>query len=176
MSVRVSVDSRDARQKLDQLADSLTPTVFSRFFEGEIENYFQMRMAQRFLRGGDDASGKWAPLSDETLRTKSDKSQSVLINVASTEMREFLMSGTFDARGNGGDVEFVYPRETPSSEVDLRINVAETGRQGKQSRNARGQFGKKRSSQPARPVLAVTTTDLEMITNSLYTSIERYVT
>lgn len=175
MSVHVVVDDSDARRKLDRLADSLTPSVFRTLFDDKVELYFRGRMMDRFSSGGDDATGAWAPLSDATIKTKQRQGLLSGINIATGEMRDFLVGGTIDATLVGGDVQFTYPGNEPSPEVETRMTMAEQGRKGRQGRDSRGRFKKKSKGQPARPVLSVNESDMRFLTEAVMDSIEEYV-
>lgn len=175
MTVYVVVDDDDARKKLTRLADAVSPNIFRTFLDERVELHFRRRMADRFSQGGDSATGKWAPLSQATIDTKSRQGLLSGINTATGDMRDFLVGGTLDADIVGGDVQFVYPSAEPDPDVETRMVMAERGRKGRQGRDARGRFKKKSKGQPARPVLSVDESDMRFLTDAVYDSIEEYV-
>lgn len=175
MSVHVVVDDRDARQRLDKLADALTPSVFGMLFNRSLEEHFRSQIRNRFAAGGDSASGPWAPLSEETVKTKRREGLMAGINTATGETKDFLLGGTLDSNMVGGNVEMVFPRENPGQEVETRLRIAETGRKGKQGRDTRGRFKKKSKGQPARPILVVDNDDMRFLVDAVTTGIEEYV-
>lgn len=122
--------------------------------------YLQDRMRQRFRSAGDDASGRWAPLSPRThwwreqfiANTGASIKKDRPINVRTGELREFATT-TFDMESTATTATLTLPtRAVRSGPLATKLRHAQLGGQSPSG-----------TAFPARPVARINARDREVI-------------
>ncbi len=153
--VDLSVDLDDVlRAQLAELEFSFSTEFLTWFLGVEITQFLQARAERRFAREGDDASGKWKPLSEFTReeRRALGFGGAHPINVRTGEMEDWVMQNNSSVVGSDAagvfDLEWPARMPSPGSELETKVKTAQQGKR-------RGE-----KSVPKRPILAVGEIDL----------------
>lgn len=135
--VNIEVDAEDLRlidSRLAKMRASLTGTEAGRYLSDEARPYLRDRAIVRFSREGDDAVGRWAPLSKATrgIRKKLARyygwpiQPAHPINQRSGELRSFVI-GTQDLRRSESEATLTVPRVSSSRRLNDKMRAAQTG-------------------------------------------------
>lgn len=150
MSFIWSVDDSDVVQAMERLINLLSPEGASAFLAAEMGPYLSKRAKQRFANEGDDAVGQWLPLAPATQAIREASNYPVAgdhpINRRSGELEDWVVGGGWNAYPTGLGASMQYPSRAPSGELRKKVETA--------------QKGKAYPRTPARPVLAVSETDM----------------
>jgi hypothetical protein len=125
------------------------------FLADEVDPYLQDRIDQRFINEGDDAVGKWLPLSTatEAIRQASGFGGAHPINERYGDMHNFLTGEHGEATAFAGGAELVFPGPGVDPLNATKIETA--------------QIGKAFPPTPPRPVVALSPVDEEDVLNDL---------
>lgn len=147
----------NVRSKLAKLQALLDPAAVGVFLNEAIEKQINIRARQRFQSEGDDASGKWAPLSPGTqnIRESMQYGAAHPINVRTGELRDFIENGDARIAIEPSAATLTLPSSVPSGNLGKKFKGAQQGE----------------GTAPARPVLALGATDLAQTV----TALEQYI-
>lgn len=160
IDVDVDVDATSVLLMLSRANEGVSMAHIAQAFDddGPVVEMLHRQVAERFADEGDNASGKWAPLSPATLDIKERLGYGGNpANVRTGRMREWLLNdgGDLDMMGDG--MFFTYPGDVPGGMAD-RFETA--------------QFGSAETGAPPRPVIAADGDDLmsimEIVGNWVY--------
>lgn len=148
---------------LNKIDSAFSPVGMARFMNTRVVPELRERARGRFAQEGDDASGKWAPLSPATVSIRQagiDSGHFVgitashPINVRTGDMEEYITQGSGDITHEGiGNISLHYPSRSLPSKKSIADKVR------------RAQVGDTRTAK--RPVLAVSETDLSFVVSNL---------
>lgn len=148
--VQITVEADEALIALMGLDYAVSSVGLAQFLSGTPEHYIQARAMERFENEGDDASGGWEPLKDSTLRIREQRGFAPgPINVRTGQLYEYMVDNQGQVNPTGVGAELRYPGNQPS---DMHTLFA----------FATAQQGSSHWGTPARPVAAVSETDLAM--------------
>lgn len=134
---------------LDQLNLILSPGSIAGFLKNFVVGYLQKQAVERFDLEGDEASGKWVPLKESTIRIRAEKGfPGGPINVRTGELREFVTSNPGSIGVDIG-ATLEWPTGLPGGDLMYKYRVAQTG-------TASGKV-------PARPVVGMSFKDMAAI-------------
>lgn len=144
-SLEIQIYSSSVTETMQRVEAALTPAGLSIFAATRIRQWLQERAEARFASEGDDASGKWLPLSDVTNKIRSQLGYPPVspINVRTGGMETFVTQAAGDVGVDAFGVTYRFPGGSPGPDMLRKL-------QGAQHGGAR---------QPARPVAAVNITD-----------------
>lgn len=146
INLNVLIYSKQAIARLKWTDKRISPASLAAFNAGPVVEYLQERAAERFEQEGDAASGKWRPLHPATIsRRTSEGYTPIRINARTGAMKAWVLG----ARGT------VVPSEQATT---LRWPGKPPGELNTKLRTA--QFGKKKPSTVARPVIALDEVDV----------------
>lgn len=135
---------------LAQLDLILSPASIAGFLKNFVVGYLQRAAAERFDMEGDEASGKWVPLKQSTIRIRAEQGFGAgPINVRTGELREFV---TNNQGSIGIDVgaTLEWPTGLPEgADLMYKYRVAQTGTMS--------------GRVPARPVVGMSFRDMAAI-------------
>jgi len=158
-------DASHASAMLDRVMEALSDGQVHVFFQDTVEGWLRDRARRRFRSEGDDASGAWAPLSDETIRRRLQKGyRANPINYREGELWEYVANGQGQSENEGDEIVMYFPGADAMGELGYKFRMAQKGGKRKGGKGA-----------PARPVAAVNDTDQTYITESFWQNIERHV-
>ena len=125
---------------------ALTGAGLSIFVSTRVRQWLQERAEARFAAEGDEASGKWAPLTETTnkIRQSLGYPPGGPINVRTGELKRHVVEGKGDVGIDGFGVTYHWPGGNVTPGIERKMSGAQVGRPGRQ---------------PARPVAAVDITD-----------------
>lgn len=134
-------------RKLGRLQRVLSPASIGAFLTTSAEQYLHNRAAQRFAHEGDDAVGQWQQLAFATQNIRSSQGFGAAhpINVRTGRLRDFIVNAPGSLQIDPTGAMLTLPGSQPSGELGEKFQTAQ---QGKPPRT------------PARPVLAMSATDL----------------
>lgn len=149
-SIEIIVDAAAVEEVLGILEAATSPESLGEWLGSDVSNFLQQRAVARFASEGDDASGKWAPLSDATvaIREALGYGGSSPINVRTGELMDFITSAHGDVGDSLAGVQLSFPGGN-AGDSQTKFNAA--------------QSGNKKSGAPARPVVAIGEEDLTEI-------------
>lgn len=153
--VSYEVSTRRVQARIRAIENRIGTAGLSAFFMSVGTNYLQGRAGERFTQGGDDASGKWHPLSPHTVREKQEGGFDTRINIRTGAMKSYIEDAPGYIIGGGAKgTSFGWPRAAPSKNLQDRIRLAQFGSAelGIDRGNAR--------DVPARPVIAADAGDM----------------
>ena len=124
---------------------ALTGAGLSIFVSTRLRQWLQERAEARFVAEGDDASGKWKPLSDTTNKIRESLGYPAAhpINVRTGELKRYVESGKGDVGIDGFGVTYRWPGGPVTPGIEKKMVGAQMGT----------------GRQTARPVAAVNITD-----------------
>lgn len=111
VSVAYHVDSAAARLMLSSLELKMSAAPMAAFMQSSVVSYIQTRIANRFAQEGDDVSGPWHPLAQETevIRQRHGYPGAHPINVRTGQLRAFTTGSFGDVLSGGGNAQLSYP-------------------------------------------------------------------
>jgi hypothetical protein len=153
--ILVEVDAAGVIADLQRLYDRMSIPGLERFLITHTHPFLQSRASNRFDNEGDDAVGQWVPLGPATqaIRSALGYGSSHPINVRTGEMRGFVTGSAVDIVGGADSVTLFFPERNMSSTVAKKMTTA--------------QWGTSFPDTPARPVVAVSNVEEEIITRDL---------
>lgn len=157
-SVRVKVDSVEARRALERGEEAVSSTFFIAFLRTKVVNYLKMRVESRFRAEGDDASGKWLPLQASTVKIRQSEGfpGAHPINVRTGDMQRVTHDSNGEIFDEGYSSTLVWPGEIDSGAIADKYRVAQAG--GRQEG---------RRDTPPRPIVALGERDVRDILSML---------
>lgn len=163
MSLEIFIKYRGQNldRTIDKLAGALSPTGLALWMESVLTPYLQQRARDRFRSEGDDAVGKWAPLSPATvsIRENAGYSGEHPINHRSGQLERYITSGAvMRVTLFPGGALMTYPGNEPTGELGRKLQTA--------------QEGKGQPYTPARPVLGISSKDISFA----ITALDEYIT
>lgn len=149
--VQIIGDDHGVQHMLKVLDTAMSAPAIGAMLTQQIEPFIKERAAKRFAGEGDDAVGKWAPLSSETERIRSSQGFSPAhpINVRTTELENYIVRGTGSVNIFSEGATLQYPK--PSGKLSIREKMATA------------QKGRAKPRTVPRPVLGLSHTDLEFV-------------
>lgn len=162
--VRLDIDVDDSRVELmfARLDTVLSAPGIAAMLAGPVDEYIQLKAKQRFANEGDDAVGKWAPLSPATqaIRSQQGYGASHPINRRTGELERYITETPGQA--------------TPIPGVGAILDAPGHGATGALKKKVTGaQKGEKTA--PPRPVMGLSAADGLAVTLILAETIERSV-
>lgn len=159
VSLNITIQSERVDRALLALGLKLEPQNLAMFMRTTVDPFLTKRIEQRFRNEGDDAVGKWSPLSrtTEDIRASMGYGRAHPINHRTGELERYVR-GTKGTTGVFGDGA-VLVRGGPTS-----------GSAGEKFKTA--QKGKAKPKTPPRPVLALGATDLAFTLAALFNYVE----
>lgn len=133
ISVETEVDAREVWLLLERANHALSWVNIGQAVRGPVVQYLQERVEDRFAQQGDDASGKWAPLTEATQRIRASKGYTPAgpINIRTGEMYNWLLNANGElvggVVGEGGDLLLMWPGDYPSGELGDKLAHAQEG-------------------------------------------------
>jgi hypothetical protein len=161
-------DERGVLKMLAHLDTCFSPVGMAAFLGGDVTPWLRERAAHRFVQGGDDASGPWAPLRPATVEIRAGGIQrgewpgispTHPINKRTGLMEDFITKGAGEIVSSPGSTTLYFPKRQVGVKMGLDKKVK------------RAQAGDSRTK--ARPVLAVGEVDLVTVVQSLAYFIQR---
>jgi hypothetical protein len=151
----VDVEAAGVITDLQRLHDRVGASGLEQFLITHTHPFLQSRASNRFDNEGDDAVGQWAPLGPATqaIRSALGYGSSHPINVRTGEMRGFVEGSAADIVGGADSAILFFPERNMSSTVAKKMTTA--------------QMGASFPATPARPVVAVSNVEEEIITRDL---------
>lgn len=157
IGLRVVLDG-DWRHDLDELETRLDPEVMGPTVGQMLDEVFSAQVADRFADEGDSSTGAWASLAPSTQRVREWLAGAhgyniwadTPINVRTGQMKAWATSSGAGAPAAGGWL-YLYPGQAPTGPLEKKVNTAQNG------------TDKPRT--PARPILAVTPIEAEMVSH-----------
>lgn len=134
------------------------------WLSGPMTQNVQRRAQERFLDQGEDVSGggwsPWEPLLPTTREIRASYGFGPLpINVRTGELERYITGSASKVSPTGTGAAMVYPDAAPSGWLEEKVRTAQAGKVASASK----------SQTPARPVLGLSTPDLEFALVSLGT-------
>lgn len=150
-----TVDTSSADMALSTLLKGTSDVSMSAYLETVAKNWFVTRAEGRFAEGGDSASGKWAPLSQNTVDIRTNLGFTPgtgmgEINVRTGSLREWLTQPETMTVPDGLGVSMAWPGPEPDEGTRLKLSQAAGNEKG-----------------PARPVIAYDAADLSYLLTTL---------
>jgi phage gpG-like protein len=129
MSYHVDVDATEVLVMLERADRAISNANIARALTGTVAEYMQERARERFAVEGDDASGKWAPLSWATIKMRQEAGYgSGPINRRTGEMYDWLTSANGELFSSGDNVLLMWPdTEFPGGELGKKLEHAQAG-------------------------------------------------
>lgn len=122
------VSDKRVQLRIRAIEERISASGMAAFFMSVGTNYLQGRATARFEGGGDDASGKWHPLSPHTIRDKVEAGLDPRINIRTGAMKAYVESAPGYVIGGGSaGTTFGWPRASPSKDIQDRIRLAQFG-------------------------------------------------
>jgi hypothetical protein len=159
-SMDFEVDLSKVDEAIRTLEVAISEGSMEDFFDRRVGPWLAARTRERFASEGDDASGAWAPLTQATINRK--RAMGYLgrgINVRTGELRDWATDGTFAGVGSPDGGRFTYPREKPRGRLKKKVSGAQNGTE----------------RAPARPVIAFSEFDAEIILQMFATHLESII-
>jgi hypothetical protein len=149
IQVQYIVDSMMTRKSLMLAIEAIRPSKLALFLSQDAHKVVMERMEKRFDEQGDDASGKWASLSEATTRFREAAGfgGEGPINVRTGQLRAWLQDVGSETILDGGGAMFTFPGTAPYDTVTAE-----------KFKTAQG--GKSKPKTVARPVLALGAADI----------------
>lgn len=140
---------------LDHLETKLNPVGMATFLGQVIDPYLHSRAEGRFLSEGDDAVGKWVPLSHATqaIRAQQGYGSAHPINHRTGELEDYITGTPGAAHPHALGATLTFPGNPPKGELKTKVETAQRGKTSPQT--------------PPRPVLAVNEKDLAFTLGAL---------
>lgn len=162
-AVRFEFHDQEVMALLQGLEIALSPVGIASILGGDIADWFQNRITDRFVEQGDDASGQWTPLAEATqaIRASLGYGASGPINVRTGELYKFVRESKAVAP-NGFGATLKIPGEEPQGELAQKMMHAQQG--------GISDAGK---PYPARPVVAMNAADLAAVVARLSLHIQQ---
>ncbi|AMS03413.1 hypothetical protein SEA_BENCZKOWSKI14_20 [Gordonia phage Benczkowski14] len=153
--VSYTVETKRVQLRIRAIEQRINASGMAAFFMSVGTNYLQGRASERFAAQGDDASGKWQPLSPHTVRDKVQAGLDPRINIRTGAMKSYIEDAPGYIIGGGArGTSFGWPRASPSKDIQDRIRLAQFG-----SASLGLDRGDARDV-PARPVIAADASDM----------------
>lgn len=168
IDLEIRGDEAGVMKMLQHLDSCFTAQGMTTFLQGDVAPWLSRRAQERFDSEGDDASGRWAPLSAATRDIRAAGAArgewaiqpAHPINVRTGDMEAYITQGGGEVTPEGsGNMALHYPRRTISATRGMRDKVR------------RAQVGDGRTR--PRPVLAVSEVDLAEVVSKLAYFIQR---
>lgn len=141
-------DMSDVYRMFDLMEFRLNDSALAGFLKTTMEPYLRQRAQQRFASEGDEASGKWSPLSPatENIRSSSGFAPAHPINHRTGELERYITGASGNIQSAPGGIELVWPGTAPTGELYDKVSTAQSGRPDPVT--------------VPRPVLAISATDV----------------
>lgn len=158
-------DTAQVNAELARLMMRLRQSSLRIFMQDKVRPFINQRTRDRFRTEGDDASGKWEQLQLTTGRIRMFKGYPPLhpINVRSGQLRNFVTTSSRVSNVGRYGASLTFPGALPRGELRNKLEIAQVGGRGKQSRHHAGP----NRAAPARPVLALGFVDQQFVGYSL---------
>lgn len=157
LGIAIDLRSEAADRMLSGLELKLSSVGLSQFLATRIGPYLQQRAARRFRNEGDDASGAWLPLAETTWhwRISSGFVPDHPINERTGRLKEYILHAGMGVAPTGeASALLTFPKNGPSSPgLFQKLRTAQQGRGNPKT--------------PARPVLAINSTDMVFMHGAL---------
>ena len=134
---------------------ALSPVSIGGFLQTTVDPYIRGRAKSRFTSEGDDAVGKWAPLSPVTqdIRSKAGYGATGPINIRTGQLAEYITGTPGGVLPNTQGATLTSPGTPPSGVLLKKVQTA--------------QHGKKSPQTVPRPVMGLGETDLIAVLTEL---------
>lgn len=153
--VVTGIDAATVHAGLSRLERALTGSGLANFFATAVTPYLQERARERFASEGDDAVGAWAPLRlfTQNIRASQGYGPAHPINRRTGELENYITNSppAITTGPDGGVLR--YPGRTAGGELGRKVSTAQIGLPG----------GRIMADTVPRPVLGVSSTDLEAV-------------
>lgn len=153
--INIVVDDKDVLGAIEKTLGAVSPISLEAFLREEAVLWLQDRAQDRFSSEGDDASGKWKPLSWSTnnQRIALGFPPVTPINVRTGILENWLIHNEGQYRPTVSGASMSWPGPVTDGELGTKFAAA--------------QKGKSSPPTPARPVVAANEFDLEMLLNGV---------
>lgn len=158
-TVIVDIQAKSVEDVMLLLGRKLASPALGGWMREGVEPILQKRATDRFGREGDDASGRWAQLSDATVEIRAGLGFGGAhpINLRTGELENLITQGNGTIEAGEDSVTLTYPgNDQVNGELEDKIRHAQLGG-----------ISDAGNTYPARPVLAVSSTDLGQVEISL---------
>lgn len=150
-----TVDISSADMALSTLLRGVSDASMTAYLETAAKNWFITRAEGRFASSGDSASGKWAPLSENTVDIRKNLgftpgTGAGEINVRTGSLREWLTNPETMTVPDALGVSMAWPGPEPDEGTRIKLSQAAGHERG-----------------PARPVIAYDAADLSYLLTTL---------
>lgn len=158
MDLEMFFDSSEdtATPQVNALELAISNASMAMWLDATANTYIQSRAAQRFASEGDDISGPWAPLSPATVANRIAEgypgANPILHRTG--ELEQYITKSNGTITDTGADVTLQTPGP-PSGELAVKVQTAQKGK----------------GRTPARPIMGINETDVEVLLISLSTHI-----
>lgn len=147
----IKVDDKITLENLKRLSDKFNSLDLESWMKGELLAYLHTRASNRFSSEGDDAVGRWLPLSTATqaIRAGAGFGPAHPINVRTGDLKSFMMGDPGQFAMNSSYAELKYPGSPSTQALQEKLSTAQTGRGN--------------PATPKRPVVGLGPTDIAEI-------------
>lgn len=163
MRLELFIDKARAEKMIWAMGQATSPQGLSMFLLDEYKQWIEGRTTRRFLMEGDDASGKWVPLAESTIRYWRPRVgvYGGPINIREGQMFDWATESDASVRMNTASVTMRYPRNIPRGKLRPKVETA--------------QHGRKFPRTPRRPIFAVNQVDAEAFLTMFSNWLEDYL-
>ena len=152
--IQIIADTSGVMSAFNVLLDKLSHGGMAIWLNHFIYPYLKERAQSRFLNEGDDAAGKWLPLTEATISFRDSGGFGPgPINKRTGELEAFIVGANASIFPTPIGTQMNYPGEVPVGILGTKVQTA--------------QMGKDSPSTPARPVVALGLQDLNWTLQSL---------
>lgn len=155
-TIYIDVNARRVDALLLRLDTAMSPLGIAQYMKVAVDPWIRRRVKERFDAEGDDAVGRWLPLSPETriIRAAKGFQPDGPINVRTGELERFITQGAVERiTPTSSGATYVYPGLGFGGELRTKYDTA--------------QAGKKSPRTPPRPVVGIGERDLAHVLSSL---------
>lgn len=158
----VFVDDKDTNRALQALWWTLSGNSLAKFHKSFTERWLQERASARFMSEGDDASGRWAPLTDSRMDIRENQGYLAWpINEASGDLYDYITKTPGDVTFGANWSAFFFPGNPRNPGERAKLETAQKGRPaGNPMPDGQGGTKPSPSATPARPVAALGAVDM----------------
>ena len=154
VNVQIIGDDRGVARTLRRLDTALNPIAMASFLGVTVDPYIRRRAEQRFQAEGDDVTGPWLPLAQETIEIRENQGFGAgPINSRTGELEEYITGTPGGVMPTTYSAVLTSPGTPASGHLLSKVQTA--------------QKGKKYPSTMPRPVMGVNEQDLAWVMTAL---------
>jgi hypothetical protein len=153
--VQILVEEKQVEALLGKLDTALNPVAIAAFLGATVDPHIRRRARDRFQAEGDDAVGKWLPLTPATqqIRAQMGYGASHPINVRSGQLQDYIVDAPNQIQVSPIGATLIMPGPAPTGQLADKVRTAQRG-----SPDGRT---------PPRPVIGMSEQDLAFVLTAL---------